>query len=100
MTITPEQCLAARALARVDQISLAQKAGLQRDLVEKFEIGRQVPDTESIAALRRALEELGVEFISENGGGLGVRLKLDQRQSRQISVWESEGGSTADDDVP
>jgi len=26
-------------------------------------------------AIRRALEEAGVEFIDENGGGAGVRLK-------------------------
>jgi len=27
------------------------------------------------AALRRALESAGVEFIDENGGGAGVRMK-------------------------
>jgi len=27
------------------------------------------------AALRRALEYAGVEFIDENGGGVGVRLR-------------------------
>jgi hypothetical protein len=28
----------------------------------------------NLAAIRRALESAGVEFIAENGGGAGVRL--------------------------
>ena len=32
-----------------------------------------------LAALRRALELAGVEFIDENGGGLGVRYRKRQR---------------------
>jgi hypothetical protein len=32
------------------------------------------------AALRRALESAGVEFIDENGGGAGVRLKKPARR--------------------
>jgi hypothetical protein len=31
-------------------------------------------------AVRRALEAAGVEFIDENGGGPGVRLKKSQRK--------------------
>jgi hypothetical protein len=32
-----------------------------------------------LAALRRALELAGVEFIDENGGGIGVRYRKRQR---------------------
>ena len=35
------------------------------------------------AALRRALEAAGVEFINENGGGPGVRLKKLKRKTRK-----------------
>jgi hypothetical protein len=31
-------------------------------------------------AVRRALEEAGVEFIDENGGGPGVRLRKSGKQ--------------------
>jgi hypothetical protein len=31
-------------------------------------------------AVRRALEEAGVEFIDENGGGPGVRLRKSEKQ--------------------
>ena len=33
-------------------------------------------------AVRRALEAAGVEFIDENGGGPGVRLRKPTRQKR------------------
>jgi hypothetical protein len=32
-------------------------------------------------AVRRALEDAGVEFIDENGGGQGVRLRKHQRSN-------------------
>jgi hypothetical protein len=32
------------------------------------------------AALRQALEAAGVEFIDENGGGLGVRLRRPTKE--------------------
>jgi len=33
------------------------------------------PYPRTIAAIRAALESAGVEFIAENGGGAGVRLR-------------------------
>jgi hypothetical protein len=33
-------------------------------------------------AIRRALEAAGVEFIDENGGGSGVRLRKPQRSKQ------------------
>ncbi|MGH6681568.1 MAG: hypothetical protein ACREDL_22145 [Bradyrhizobium sp.] len=33
-------------------------------------------------AIRRALEAAGVEFIDENGGGPGVRLRKPAKQKR------------------
>jgi hypothetical protein len=33
-------------------------------------------------AVRRALESAGVEFIDENGGGPGVRLKKQQQKRK------------------
>jgi len=34
-------------------------------------------------AVRRALETAGVEFIDENGGGPGVRLRREPPQGKQ-----------------
>jgi hypothetical protein len=35
----------------------------------------------NLAAIRAALEAAGVEFIAENGGGAGVRLRKDGSQA-------------------
>lgn len=75
MTITPAQCRAARALVELDQAALAVAANVSRNTVVAFEKGQRVPNPNNLAAMRSALEAVGVEFIPENGGGAGVRLK-------------------------
>ena len=71
----PEQCRAARGLVDMDQATLAAAASVSRNTVVDFEKGRRVPTTNNLAAIRAALESAGVEFIAENGGGAGVRLR-------------------------
>ncbi|MDR3438731.1 helix-turn-helix transcriptional regulator [Telmatospirillum sp.] len=75
MTISPEQCRAGRALLDLDQASLALRSNVSRNTVVDFEKGKRVPNTNNLKAIRSALEGAGVEFIPENGGGAGVRLK-------------------------
>ena len=79
MTISAEQLRAARALLGWSQTRLAEKAGLSLPTVKRVEIerGPRVSDAARLA-LRVALESGGVEFISENGGGPGVRLRKRQ----------------------
>jgi hypothetical protein len=36
----------------------------------------------TVLALRRAFETAGIEFIDENGGGPGVRLKKRQQKRK------------------
>lgn len=43
--------------------------------VTRFENGHSGGSDETRAAIQRALEVAGIEFIAENGGGAGVRLK-------------------------
>ena len=79
MTLSAEQLRAARALLGWSQTRLAEKAGLSLPTVKRVEIerGPRVSDAARLA-LRVALESGGVEFISENGGGPGVRLRKRQ----------------------
>ncbi|KAA5602992.1 XRE family transcriptional regulator [Blastochloris sulfoviridis] len=53
----------------------ANQSDLDESTLRDSEKGRRVPTTGNLAAIRRALEEAGVEFIPENGGGPGVRLR-------------------------
>jgi transcriptional regulator with XRE-family HTH domain len=76
-----EQLRAARGLLGWSQSDLADRAGLSLPTVKRVEsgIGPRVSD-EARAKLRIALESGGVEFIDENGGGPGVRLRKSRRQ--------------------
>jgi hypothetical protein len=43
---------------------------------------------------------VGAQFIWENGGGLGVRLKFNRSEAKRIANLENEGGVVGYDDVP
>ncbi len=73
--MTPAQCRAARALIGMTQPELASAARFGLSTVVDFEKERRVVSDAAIAAIRAALEDAGVEFIAENGGGAGVRLR-------------------------
>lgn len=58
------------------QPDVAQRAGVSVSTLKRAEGTIQPPASgEAVAAIRTALEAAGVEFIAENGGGAGVRLK-------------------------
>ncbi|MTD99849.1 helix-turn-helix domain-containing protein [Paracoccus sp. YIM 132242] len=73
--MTPAQSRAARGLISITQAELAKAAGLGQSTVIDFEKERRVVSPQAIDAIRAALEAAGVEFIPENGGGAGVRLR-------------------------
>jgi transcriptional regulator with XRE-family HTH domain len=73
--MTPAQSRAARALLDWSQPKLAEASGLGLSTVVDFERSRRSVPEKTLAAIRAALESAGVEFIPENGGGAGVRLK-------------------------
>ncbi len=74
-SITPSQCRAARALLNMNQTMLAAAARVGLSTVKQFEIGHTVPLRHNMRAMQEALEAAGVEFIPENGGGAGVRMR-------------------------
>ncbi|PWB84609.1 MAG: transcriptional regulator [Methylocystaceae bacterium] len=69
------QLRAARALLGASQPEIAALSGLSTMTVKRAEgAGQPSASAEAIAKIRAALEAAGVEFIPENGGGVGVRL--------------------------
>ncbi len=73
--ITAAQCRAARALLDWSQQHLAEAAKIGNATIRNFEGGKSEPQSATLDVLKRALETAGVEFIPENGGGPGVRLR-------------------------
>jgi transcriptional regulator with XRE-family HTH domain len=80
--ITPSQCRAARGLLEWSQQELAERAQVGVVTVHQLEASTSEPRRATLQAIRRAFEMAGVEFIDENGGGPGVRLrKRHQKKS-------------------
>ena len=73
--ITPAQSRAARALINWSQPQLAGASGTGVSTIRDFETGKRTPIANNLQAIEAALESAGVEFIAENGGGAGVRLR-------------------------
>ena len=73
--ITAAQCRAARGLLQWSQQKLAKEAGVGVVTVIQLENEAGQPRRATMQVLRNALEAAGVEFIDENGGGPGVRLR-------------------------
>ena len=67
----------------MNQPELADKAELGLSTIVDFEKMRRLVSEETLITIRRALERAGVEFIDENGGGPGVRLKKGGASSRR-----------------
>ena len=77
LKVSIEQIKAARALLRWSQVDLAGKSGISIPTIKRLESvsGEIGGRSETATAIRAALEAAGIEFIAENGGGAGVRLK-------------------------
>jgi hypothetical protein len=76
------QIRAARALLRWSAVDLAREASLGVNTIKRAEVadlGTSLTAANELA-IRRALEAAGVEFIDENGGGPGLRLRKRQQK--------------------
>jgi len=75
--LTSAQIRASRGLLRWSAEDLARDAALGLATIKRAEGAESETSmtTANDLAVRRALEAAGVEFIDENGGGPGVRLR-------------------------
>ncbi len=54
------------------QTELASRSYLSESTIRSFEKGRKMPTRNNLAAVQRALEEAGIEFIGATGVNLAV----------------------------
>jgi transcriptional regulator with XRE-family HTH domain len=74
MIFLPVQCQMARAALGWGVRELAAAAKVSVDTLARFERGEALKER-TVEAIQRALEEAGIDFIPENGGGVGVRFR-------------------------
>ena len=75
--LTGAQMRMARGYLRLSVRELAHAAGVSPATVKRMEEVDGVPKAlaDNLAKVQRALEAAGVEFIPQNGGGAGVRMR-------------------------
>jgi predicted transcriptional regulator len=75
--LSSELIRAARALLRWEQRDLATASAVSLPTIKRLESqpGIMAAHMSTVTAMRKALEAAGIEFIDENGGGPGVRLR-------------------------
>lgn len=79
MSISPEQCRAARGLLNLSQAEVAESAHVFPTTLTQFERGATKLNFNYLQAIRTALEAAGVVFIAANGDGPGARLRLKRK---------------------
>ena len=92
-TIIPAQIRAARSLVDWSQDDLAKAAGVALTSVRDIEGEKRAADSGTVANVRRALENEGVEFLAgDENHGPGVRLAGDRpnviRRPTVVTMWE------------
>jgi transcriptional regulator with XRE-family HTH domain len=83
--LNSSQIRAGRALLKWSAIDLAEAATVGVNTVRRAETAEEETSITAAndLAIRRALETAGVEFIDENGGGPGVRLRKRRRAEKR-----------------
>ena len=82
--LTSAQIRAVRSLIRWRAEDLARESSIGVATIRRAELAEGATSLTAANdhAIRRALEAAGVEFIDENGGGPGVRLRRPTRQKQ------------------
>ncbi|MFS2174605.1 helix-turn-helix domain-containing protein [Rhizobium pisi] len=88
MCLSPAQCRAARALIGWSQDDLSSASKIVKETIADFEAGTLSPSERILQDMKHSLEDAGVLFIAENGGGAGVRLA--KRANASIDTNETE----------
>jgi transcriptional regulator with XRE-family HTH domain len=82
--MTPAQCRMARAALEMEIRELAERAKVATGTIVRFERG-EVLKERTIDAIQAAIEAAGIDFIAENGGGPGVRIRNSAMGAEEIS---------------
>lgn len=77
LKVSIKQVKAARSLLGWSQTDLAEASGVSEPTIKRLEAGEGELGgrADTAVKIKAALEGAGIQFIPENGGGAGVRLR-------------------------
>lgn len=81
--ITGSQCRGARAMLGMTRAHLAEACGVSARAIADFEADKRQPIKATLAAIQRALEAAGIEFMN---GGQRVSGLREKRRSREAEI--------------
>jgi transcriptional regulator with XRE-family HTH domain len=74
------QCRLARTALGLTVLETAALCDVSHETIRRIEADDQALKEKTLAKVRAALEKAGVEFIDEDSGGPGVRLRKTKRK--------------------
>jgi predicted transcriptional regulator len=82
--VTIRQIKAARALLDWSQSDLARHSSVSEPTIARLESGdgELGGRVDTVTKIKLAIEKAGIEFLDENGGGPGVRLRRRQSSKK------------------
>lgn len=80
--MTPQHSRAARSWLGWSQTELAKRAKVSLSTVRDYETGRRNPIPNNVEAMRRAIEEAGIEFVYDRAGKPAGILVRDAKIAR------------------
>jgi ribosome-binding protein aMBF1 (putative translation factor) len=72
--VNAAQLRAARAWLRWSRTELARRSGVSERAIVRIEVGGAVSKDRTLRDLERTFMETGVEFLSDGGIGVGIRI--------------------------
>jgi len=99
MSLEPSQSRAARGLLDWSQTRLARESNLSESTIRDFEKGRRVPSVNNLAAIKRALQDAGVELLNQGNPGVRLRKPPTEEEIRaENEAWRALDAPVAPDE--
>jgi len=79
MRIKPQEIIKARQLLKLSHGDFAGLVGVRRSIICKIERGEVIAEADVLERIHGALKAAGIEFVSADNEGLGVRLRKPRK---------------------